>query len=511
MMSIEAAALDQWYVIDAAADIPRVPKQLGCLGRELCHRPMPRRAIKVATVADDGAPGALLPVSERYGYVWTTLGHARACRRRYPRSRTKRNRQHVVCGAVAVKRVRPAHCREFPRHGAFSFRAHRHPGRRAAHRGEPIQHRDPTRRRRGLGGPTASSSSRKRRLSAAGGIMTQYMYRVASPFVTLLYKTCPLAANRWDVICLFVQPCDPDRCRVHPVMFIIDPDTSLTDLIRFQQLIFLQDRIILENQRPRLLPLEPRAEIPNPRRYRFCRLSALVEGEGLDLRHGGTASNGLTASPPAGHRHHAIGRLEEHDLFACRSRPGNRFATDRHLALAWQRRGRQAMLAQLRKASLDTGSFLHYRPWRAPGTDRADVRAGEDVLRPPDGGKLRVNAANTSCRHGYEPLREQTLEPDTPPDLKEGYLMGLDLPSDHPIVRLDPDNYGPNQWPAGPGRVRAGHDRLFPGMLRVSQEVCTRSHSRLTCRRLFRRVLRHAGVDVASAALSHPAGEAVAG
>jgi phenylpropionate dioxygenase-like ring-hydroxylating dioxygenase large terminal subunit len=92
--------------------------------------------------------------------------------------------------------------------------------------------------------------------------MTQYMYRVASPFVTLLYKTCPAAANRWDVICLFVQPLDPDRCRVHPVMFIIDEATSQTNLVHFQQLIFLQDRIILENQRPRLLPLDPRAEIP---------------------------------------------------------------------------------------------------------------------------------------------------------------------------------------------------------------------------------------------------------
>ena len=34
------------------------------------------------------------------------------------------------------------------------------------------------------------------------------------------------------------------------------------DLIGFQQVIFLQDRIILENQRPILLPLEPRAEVP---------------------------------------------------------------------------------------------------------------------------------------------------------------------------------------------------------------------------------------------------------
>src|SRR5207244_10920644 len=55
-------------------------------------------------------------------------------------------------------------------------------------------------------------------LSATGGITTQYMYRVANPFATILYKTCPNAANRWDVICLFVQPLDPDRCRAHPVM-----------------------------------------------------------------------------------------------------------------------------------------------------------------------------------------------------------------------------------------------------------------------------------------------------
>jgi phenylpropionate dioxygenase-like ring-hydroxylating dioxygenase large terminal subunit len=80
--------------------------------------------------------------------------------------------------------------------------------------------------------------------------------------VTLLYKTCPVAANRWDVICLFVQPVEPGESRVHPVMFLIDQTTPRADLIRFQQLIFLQDRIILENQRPVLLPLDPRQETP---------------------------------------------------------------------------------------------------------------------------------------------------------------------------------------------------------------------------------------------------------
>jgi phenylpropionate dioxygenase-like ring-hydroxylating dioxygenase large terminal subunit len=78
----------------------------------------------------------------------------------------------------------------------------------------------------------------------------------------MLYKTCVSAANRSDVICLFVQPMAEDLCRAHPVMFLIDDETPQAILIQFQQLIFLQDRIILENQRPRLLPLEPRAEIP---------------------------------------------------------------------------------------------------------------------------------------------------------------------------------------------------------------------------------------------------------
>lgn len=43
---------------------------------------------------------------------------------------------------------------------------------------------------------------------------------------------------------------------------LIDDVSTTTELIHFQQMIFLQDRIILENQRPVLLPLEPRKEVP---------------------------------------------------------------------------------------------------------------------------------------------------------------------------------------------------------------------------------------------------------
>jgi isopenicillin N synthase-like dioxygenase len=132
---------------------------------------------------------------------------------------------------------------------------------------------------------------------------------------------------------------------------------------------------------------------------------------------------------------------------------------------------RQAMLAQLRKASLDTGFFYITGHGVPPALIAQMFAQSKTFFGRPMEEKLRVNAANTPCRHGYEPLREQTLEPDTPPDLKEGYLMGLDLPSDHPIVRLDPDNYGPNQWPQDLDAFAPVMTAYFQDMLRVSQEV----------------------------------------
>lgn len=98
--------------------------------------------------------------------------------------------------------------------------------------------------------------------SAQGGIITKYMYRVATPTVSILYKTCPVRESEWDIITLFVQPVAEDVCDVWPWMALYDDDTPLTDLIHFQQMIFLQDRSILENQIPRLLPLDPKLEIP---------------------------------------------------------------------------------------------------------------------------------------------------------------------------------------------------------------------------------------------------------
>ena len=98
--------------------------------------------------------------------------------------------------------------------------------------------------------------------SAGDGIITDYVYRVPAPMVSILYKTCPPKPDAQDVITLFVQPLDEETCDVWPWMALYDFESSMADMIHFQQMIFLQDRSILENQMPRRLPLDPKMEIP---------------------------------------------------------------------------------------------------------------------------------------------------------------------------------------------------------------------------------------------------------
>ena len=63
-------------------------------------------------------------------------------------------------------------------------------------------------------------------MSADDGQISDYLYRVTSPFVTVLYKTCPIKTGVWDLIGLFVQPLEEDHCDVHTFMLLYDDTTT---------------------------------------------------------------------------------------------------------------------------------------------------------------------------------------------------------------------------------------------------------------------------------------------
>ena len=113
---------------------------------------------------------------------------------------------------------------------------------------------------------------------SSGGKMTDYTYRVATPFNVLLYKNCPDAPGRLDVIGLFIQPVEEDISLAHSVVLVVNPRSTMAELIRFQQMIFLQDRTILENQRPRRLPLSPKAEMSSIAYRRWLKKKGLRFG-----------------------------------------------------------------------------------------------------------------------------------------------------------------------------------------------------------------------------------------
>lgn len=108
---------------------------------------------------------------------------------------------------------------------------------------------------------------------------------------------------------------------------------------------------------------------------------------------------------------------------------------------------RRLVAHQLRAACVDTGFFYIKGHGTPPSLIETLFHQSRTFFALPMEQKLALAMANSPCRHGYEPLKAQTLKSGAPPDLKEGYLAGEDLAADHPAALNDPGNVGPNQWP----------------------------------------------------------------
>ncbi|MEI2386912.1 2-oxoglutarate and iron-dependent oxygenase domain-containing protein [Breoghania sp. JC706] len=108
---------------------------------------------------------------------------------------------------------------------------------------------------------------------------------------------------------------------------------------------------------------------------------------------------------------------------------------------------RRAVGDALRRACLDKGFFYCAGHGVPQGLIEAAFAETKAFFNQPVERKMAIEKSLSRCNRGYEVLGGQTLEAGAPPDRKEGFYIGVELPEDDPRVRAGRFNRGPNQWP----------------------------------------------------------------
>ena len=251
--------LDMWHPIAALEDVPvggedetRLLGEPVRFGRSDDGAPVVRRA---------GAPAnGRLPVLERYCHLWTSLGEPTVDLFAIPQH-GEHDRQSISGGTFGVNTSAPRAVENFLDLGHLPFV---HAGLLGAEPHTEVTDYDveitsdpveliATRCRvfQPQAGPTAQ-----------GGQISEYTFRVPHPYCAVLYKTSPVDPSRMDVLAIFAQALAPDWIRAHWFVCRLDEANNPTMLRRFSHSVFGNDKMILENQFPRQLPLDARAETP---------------------------------------------------------------------------------------------------------------------------------------------------------------------------------------------------------------------------------------------------------
>ena len=258
---IDAATQDQWYVIQSSADLtPTRPRKTRLLGQEILAERLEDGTIEVHAVSTSGEQGQTLPVRECYDYVWTSLGTPAGDVFSMPEF-YEDGRRMVVCGIATVQTSPGRIIENFLDMSHFPFV---HTDVLGAEPDTEVNKYKVEVRKdvNELWATECGFYQPKAMASASEGIDVDYQYRVPQPFAAILYKTSPGREGTFDLVGILPQPLNETHCDIHYFMLVFDEVNSDQDLVQFQQGILMQDRVILENQRPRELPLERGVEIP---------------------------------------------------------------------------------------------------------------------------------------------------------------------------------------------------------------------------------------------------------
>ena len=203
---LDQATLDQWYCIQNLAEIPAYGMTTRLLGRDL--------AITGGDSPSARSEGRALPVRQRYGYLWTTLGNPNTDVPDISEA-DETDRRYVPCGAVKVRSSAPRVIENFLDMAHFPF-VHTDILGSEEH---PEVEKYKCEIRRDVDEVWATDcvfTQPQAAKSALGAIRTDYIYRVTTPFTVLLYKTCPVSTpagtssacscNRWNRVCAAPTP-----------------------------------------------------------------------------------------------------------------------------------------------------------------------------------------------------------------------------------------------------------------------------------------------------------------
>ena len=252
----DRVALDEWHVVTASETVrPDASTTTALLETPLVVARGSDAAVHVSL--DDGTA---LPAFERFGYVWTTLGVPPHELFDIPEA-AERDRRNLHAASLGVHVSAPRAIENFLDLGHFPF----------VHTGllgiEPHTEVKPYDVIVSHDGGVLATRCRfyqpRSAASATEGFEVEYVYRVPHPYCSVLYKRNAEFHDRMDVIALFVQPIDQERIRAHMFCSLLDTVSTDAAIRTFQQTIFAQDKPILENQRPKRLPLDPHAELPS--------------------------------------------------------------------------------------------------------------------------------------------------------------------------------------------------------------------------------------------------------
>ena len=243
----DPVALDEWHPIAALDELGD-----GQASSLLLDEPIRYTADAALT-----AEGRALATRHRYGYLWASLGDPDHDIFDIPEA-DEPDRRVLNAGSLMVSTSAPRAVENFLDMGHFPYV---HTGILGAEPNTEVLDYEVTTTAEQVLATRCRFFQPRAAASASEGQLSEYVYRVPHPYCVMLYKSSPTDPSRMDVIALLNQPMTQERVRAHNLLCLVDQTSTDTALRRFQQLIFGQDKTILENQWPRRLPLAANAEV----------------------------------------------------------------------------------------------------------------------------------------------------------------------------------------------------------------------------------------------------------